>query len=55
VGLTLGLAFGLRAAGAHLPATIGTLADGAALVIGGPWLMRALRGLMLGNRVGRAR
>lgn len=55
VGLTLGLAFGLRAAGAHLPATIATLAGGAALVIGGPWLMRALRGIMLGNRAGRAR
>jgi hypothetical protein len=54
VGLTLGIAFGLRAAGAPLPATIATLAGGAALVIGGPWLMRTLRGIMLGNRAGRA-
>jgi hypothetical protein len=53
VGLTLGIAFGLRAAGAPLPATIATLAGGAALVIGGPWLMRTLRGIMLGNRAGR--
>ena len=55
VGLTLGLAFGLRAAGAHLPATIATVIGGAALIIGGPWLMRALRAIMLGNRAGRAR
>jgi len=55
VGLTLGIAFGLRAAGAHLPATIATVIGGAALVIGGPLLMRALRGIMLGNRAGRAR
>jgi hypothetical protein len=55
VGLTLGIAFGLRAAGAHLPGTIATVIGGAALVIGGPLLMRALRGIMLGNRAGRAR
>jgi len=55
VGLTLGLAFGLRAAGAHLPATIATVVGGAALVIGGPLLMRALRRIMLGNRAGRTR
>jgi hypothetical protein len=55
VGLTLGLAFGLRAAGTHWPATIATVAGGAALVAGGPLLMRALRRIMLGNRAGRAR
>jgi len=55
VGLTLGLAFGLRAAGAAWPATIATVAGGAALVAGGPLLMRALRRIMLGNRAGRAR
>ena len=55
VGLTLGLAFGLRAAGAHLPATIATVVGGAALVAGGPLLMRALRAIMLGNRAGQAR
>jgi FtsH-binding integral membrane protein len=54
VGLTLGLAFGLRAAGTHLPATIATVAGGAVLVAGGPLLMRALRRIMLGNRAGRA-
>jgi hypothetical protein len=55
VGLTLGVAFGLRAAGAHLPATIATVIGGAALVTGGPLLMRTLRGIMLGNRAGRTR
>jgi hypothetical protein len=55
VGLTLGLAFGLRAAGAHWPATIATVVGGAALIIGGPLLMRVLRRIMLGNRAGRAR
>ncbi len=55
VGLTLGLAFGLRAAGAHWPGTIATVIGGAALVAGGPLLMRALRRIMLGNRAGRAR
>jgi len=55
VGLTLGIAFGLRAAGAPLPGTIATVIGGAALVIGGPLLMRALRAIMLGNRAGRAR
>jgi hypothetical protein len=55
VGLTLGIAFGLRAAGAHLPATIATVVGGAALVTGGPLLMRALRRIMLGNRAGRTR
>jgi hypothetical protein len=55
VGLTLGLAFALRAAGAGLPATIATSIGGAALVIGGPVLMRRLRRIMLGNRDGAAR
>jgi hypothetical protein len=55
VGLTLGIAFGLRATGAHLPATIATVVGGAALVIGGPLLMHALRGIMLGNRAGWTR
>jgi hypothetical protein len=52
VGLTLGIGFGLRAAGARLPATTATAVGGAALVIGGPWLMRWLRRIMLGNRAG---
>jgi hypothetical protein len=53
VGLTLGIGFALRAAGAHLPATIATVVGGAALVTGGPFLMRRLRQIMLGNRAGQ--
>jgi hypothetical protein len=55
VALTLGIGFALRAAGAHLPATIATLAGAAALVTGGPLLMRKLRAIMLGNRAGQDR
>jgi hypothetical protein len=55
VGLTLGIGFWLRAAGAGLPATIATAAGGAALVIAGPLLMRGLRKIMLGNRSGAPR
>ena len=55
VGLTLGIGFALRAAGTHIPATIATAAGGAALVTGGPHLMRRLRQIMLGNRAGRRR
>jgi hypothetical protein len=52
VGLTIGVAFGLRAAGAPLPATIATAIGGVALAAGGPFLMRRLRQLMLSNRAG---
>jgi len=55
VALTLGIGFALRAAGAHLPATIATAIGGAALVTAGPFLMRKLREIMLGNRAGRVR
>ena len=55
VGCTLGLAFGLRAAGVHYPATLACLAGGIALGLGGPVLMRALRRIMLGNRAGSTR
>ena len=55
VALTLGIGFALRAGGAHLPATIATTIGGVALVTGGPFLMRKLREIMLGNRAGRAR
>jgi hypothetical protein len=55
VALTLGIGFALRAADARLPATIATAIGGAALVTGGPFLMRKLREVMLGNRAGRAR
>ena len=55
VGLTLGIGFGLRAAGAPAPATIATAIGGAALAAGGPALMRRLRTIMLGNRAGSRR
>lgn len=55
VGLTLGIAFGLRAAGNHLPGTIATVIGGIALAAGGPFLMRSLRQIMLGNRAGNTR
>jgi len=52
VGGTLGIAFGLRAAGIHYPATLACLAGGVAMGLGGPVLMRTLRRIMLGNRAG---
>jgi len=55
VGLTLGCAFGLRAAGTPWPATIATALGGVALASGGPWLMRRLRAIMLRNRAGGTR
>jgi hypothetical protein len=55
VGLTLGIGFGLRAAGAPWPATIATAIGGVALAYGGPLLMRRLRVIMLRNRAGNAR
>ena len=51
-GLSLGTAFGLRAAGSPLPGTIGTAVGGAALLVGGPLLMNRLRRVMLANRAG---
>ena len=55
VGCTLGLAFGLRAAGVSHPATLACLVGGIALGLGGPVLMRMLRQIMLGNRAGSTR
>ncbi len=55
VGLTLGVGFGLRAAGVPWPSTIATAVGGAALAYGGPWLMRRLRTIMLSNRAGNER
>jgi hypothetical protein len=55
VGCTLGLAFGLRAAGVPYPATLACAAGGTALGLGGPVLMRTLRRIMLGNRAGSPR
>jgi hypothetical protein len=52
VGLSIGVAFGLRGAGSPLPATIATAIGGVALAAGGPVLMRRLRRLMLSNRAG---
>jgi hypothetical protein len=55
VGVTLGIGFGLRAAGAPWPATIATAIGGAGLAYGGPRLMRRLRAIMLSNRAGNQR
>jgi hypothetical protein len=52
VGLTLGVAFALRAAGASAPATIATVIGGVAMVATGPFLSRWLRQTMLANRAG---
>lgn len=55
VGITLGIAFGLRAGDIHYPATLACLVGGIAMGLGGPVLMRRLRRIMLGNRAGSAR
>jgi hypothetical protein len=55
VGCTLGLAFGLRAAGVAYPATLACVVGGTAMGLGGPILMRTLRRIMLGNRAGSTR
>ena len=55
VGGTLGIAFALRAAHVHYPATLACLAGGIALGLGGPVLMRSLRRIMLGHRAGSPR
>jgi hypothetical protein len=55
VVVTIGLAFGLRAAGASHPATLACVAGGLVMGAGGPVLMRRLRAIMLGNRTGAAR
>lgn len=47
VGATLGLAFGLQAAGVTHPATIACLIGAAGVIFGGPILMRRLRSIML--------
>jgi hypothetical protein len=54
-GVSLGVAFGWRAAGLPLPGTIGTAVGGAALLAGGPLLMNRLRRVMLSNRAGSFR
>jgi hypothetical protein len=55
VGISLGTAFGLRAAGVSYPATLGCLVGGLVMGLGGPILMRRLRQIMLGNRLGSRR
>jgi hypothetical protein len=55
VGGTLGIAFALRSAGVHYPATLACLAGGVVIGLGGPVLMRTLRRIMLGNRAGSGR
>ena len=52
VGCSLGIAFGLRAAGVSYPATIGCGAGALVMGLGGPVLNRQLRRIMLGNRAG---
>lgn len=55
VGISLGIAYGLRAAGTPFPATLGCLAGGLVMGLGGPALTRVLRRIMLGNRTGAGR
>jgi hypothetical protein len=55
VGVTLGIGFGLRAAGTPAPATIATGIGGTVLAVCGPALMRRLRTIMLSNRAGSRR
>jgi len=52
VGCTIGIAFGLRAAGVSYPATIACAVGGLAMGLGGPLLSRVLRRIMLANRAG---
>lgn len=51
-GLTLGLAFGLRALGTPGPATIATAAGALLLILSGPALNRRLSKIMMSNRAG---
>jgi len=55
IGISLGTAFALRAAGVSYPATLGCLVGGLLMGLGGPILMRGLRQIMLRNRVGSPR
>ena len=52
VGVSLAVAFILKASGVSRAATIGVSVAAVMLVVGGPMLMRHLRGLMLANRSG---
>ncbi len=55
VGVSLAVAFILKASGISYAATIGVSVPAVMLVIGGPMLMRYLQGLMLANRSGSRR
>ena len=52
VGVTLGIAFTLRATGVAHPATLACLVGGIMMGAGGPPLARLLRRIMLSNRAG---
>jgi hypothetical protein len=52
IGCSLGIAFGLRAAGVPYPAIIGCGVGGLMMGVGGQVLNRQLRRIMLGNRAG---
>jgi hypothetical protein len=55
VGVSLAVAFILKASGVSYAATIAVLVPAVVLVVGGPMLMRYLQGLMLANRSGSRR
>jgi hypothetical protein len=55
VGITLGIAFTLRATGVAHPATLACLIGGVGMGLGGPRLMRLLYRIMLANRAGQPR
>lgn len=55
VGVSLPIAFGLKAAGVPYAATQGVIAGALLLVTGGPLLMRLLWRIMLANRAGSQR
>jgi hypothetical protein len=46
VGVTIGVAFTLQGLHVRYPATIASLVCALGLIVGGPWLMRRLRGVM---------
>jgi len=55
VGVSLAVAFTLKASGVSYAATIGVSVTAVMLVVGGPMLIRHLQGLMLANRSGSRR
>jgi uncharacterized membrane protein len=55
VGVSLAVAFPLKASGVSYAATIGVSVTAVMLAVGGPMLMRYLQGLMLANRSGGSR